>query len=1176
MSAGNAFVVKFAEQLPFFKHCASFGHNNLRGDKILQDRDGMKRIWLTFFILLPAIAFSQFQNHYSLFERNTVITIDSIKKNYALPDSFLIINSEQIFLDSFQLRQRYDYQLNYTKGKISFLKQIPKGKEIQIYYKFLPLQIQQNYFHRELLLYNPELDSLPSTPKITPASTHKSPQVSSTLKQNGSIVRGISMGTNQGMKLESGLRMQISGKVANKIEVVAALSDQNTPIQPEGNTQSLQEIDKVFVQLKSDRFQATLGDYYFDLSGTEFSPYTRKLQGVMGTADFGKTKFTLSGAVSKGKFTTNKFLGQEGNQGPYQLKGDRGQIDIIVLAGTEKVWIDGEIMTRGEDNDYIIEYSNGQIEFTRHRLITADSRITIDFQYSDLKFQRSLYSADLTTRLMKEKIKFGVRLLRESDNKDNPLDYTLNDENRTQLELAGDDGDSAYVSGVRYVGHGKGYYVEVDSADIKFYRYVGADSGDYNISFSYFGTGQGDYKSIGYYHYKYVGTGQGSYKPIVLLTPAQSHDLIDLSLGYAPKKYFQFNTEMALSRLDQNLYSSIDDGDNTGIAATGGFRFNPDSLTVLGKNLGKLDLSGKYRRVQNRFRYISRTEEVEKNRKWDIEDASTQEENIVEFNGNYSPVKEMKVSGSWGENNKGGNFKSSRWQTGSEISFKKIPKINYRIESIESRNLISQRNGKWIRQKGLAEYKFWKLAPTVDYIAEEKKENYSDTLKLGFQYYQITPSLKLSNWKKMTLSVGLTKRKQDKYSNQGFLPESEALTQQVNWDFNGWKNFSMSAQYTHRERTYADSSIGSKMADLADFKLNFSPLKRAITTTWHYQLSNTQVAKQEKIYIKVERGQGNYRFDEDLNEYIPDGMTGDYILRVRATDDFVPVVELRASSKIKFQPALLWQTKKRSKKLSKWKKYLSSISTETFFRLEEKTREKDVWSIYRLELSKFQQDDVSILSTKNLRQDVYWNRNRSKYSVRLRLNIRGNLNNQYLEGGQQFNLNERSIRIKGQFTKKISAQIDAQTRHEEKLYKIPGRVNKDIFSNEISVDFSYRPRQKLELAIKSKWTNAENRAAYPIEVNFLALTPRVNYSFRGKGRLRAELEFNRVEVTPENAIIPYEMVSGNRGGTNLRWLTSFDYNVSRYIRASVSWNGRYEEYLGKPIYTVRAEMRAYF
>ena len=85
--------------------------------------------------------------------------------------------------------------------------------------------------------------------------------------------------------------------------------------------------------------------------------------------------------------------GEEGKQGPYQLRGERGETEIIVLAGTERVWIDGEIMTRGEENDYVIEYGSGQVTFTRNRLVTGDSRIEIDFEYSNLRFQRNLYSA---------------------------------------------------------------------------------------------------------------------------------------------------------------------------------------------------------------------------------------------------------------------------------------------------------------------------------------------------------------------------------------------------------------------------------------------------------------------------------------------------------------------------------------------------------------------------------------------------------------------------------------------------------------------------------------------------------------------------------------------------------------------------------------------------------------
>ncbi len=1138
----------------------------------------MKNIWLIliYIFFMASHVFSQDAIRYNLFEKAVTIQIDSTKTAYDLPDSFVIKNSESVFLDSILLNNNVDYFIDYTKGKIAFSRSFSPNQLLAVRYQILPLQIPQRFFHRNLLIYQPADSAKTSFPPSF-ASRSTATETASTLKQNGSIVRGISVGTNQDLKLESGLRMEISGKIADKIEVVAALTDQNTPIQPEGNTQTLQEIDKVFVQVTGERFQATLGDYYLAFEGTEFSPYNRKLQGVMGTVELGTTKVTLSGAVSRGKFITNQFLGQEGNQGPYQLKGDRGQIDIIVLAGTEKVWINGQVMTRGENNDYIIEYSNGQITFTRHRLITADSRITVDFQYSDQTFQRGLFGVDVTSRTKNEKLKLGLRMLRESDDKDNPLDFSLNEVTRSRLQLAGDDSDSAFVTGVNYLGLGKGNYVEVDSAGLIFYRYIGPNEGDYNIAFTFVGAGNGTYKPAGYANYQFVGPGNGSYDPIIYLTPPESHDLVDMELMYQPWKNFQARTEIALSRLDENLLSSRDDADNAGLAMTTRLGLKKQLIKILGNNFGSIDFAGKFRKVQNQFQYIDRTDEVEKNRKWDIADTQIRQEEIIEFSGGYFPVEQVRITGGVGKNQRGQNFISRRWEAGSEIAFKKFPSLRYQMESIRSDEKLSNRSGTWFRQYGKSDYQIWKLKSTIDFQAESKQESFQDTMNLGFRYYEVAPAFSLADWNRMSLTFGITHRQQDKFENGEFLAESKALTQTAGWELKDWKNLSLSLNYTHRERSYADSSIGIKLTDLADFRADYSPLNRAITTNWHYQLSNTQVAKQERIYINVEQGQGNYRFDEVANEYIPDSQIGDYILRIRATDDFIPVIELRASSTIKFQPELLWQSKHRSEKsFARWKKWLSTISTETYVQVEERTQAPDVWAIYRLDFSQFQNDSTTLFGTSTFRQDIYWNRNRKDFSLRLRYNTRNNLNNQYLEGGQKLNLEEAEIRIQSQLSQKISSQLDFQSRSEAKDSNVPGRYNKNIASNEMTLDVSYRPRQPLELALKTRYARALDRGERPIEVGFLALAPRVNYSFRGKGRLRVEIELNQVATKPANAYVPYEMVSGNRSGTNLRWIASFDYNVSRYLRSSLSWNGRYEDYLKRPIYTIRAEMRAYF
>lgn len=1112
----------------------------------------------------------------SLSLRTVQIELRPDSLDYELADSLVVPGSERLWVGADTLRPGVDYSFDYVRGWLHLRQKEFAGRTLHVRYLRLPVPLPIHYRHRRPVVVS--TDSLERERIV--AALAKQPRVqrrresAANLRKSGSLVRGVTIGSNQALTVNSGLRLQLSGRVGRDVQVVASLTDQNTPIQPEGNTQTLREIDKVFVKIGSSRMQATLGDFDLRYSGTEFARYERKLQGAMGSARLGNAEVTISGAVSRGKFTTNQFLGQEGNQGPYQLRGERGEVNIIVLAGTERVYVDGELMTRGEDHDYVIEYGNGQITFTRNRLITADSRITVDFQYSAEHFRRNLYSASARARGLNNRLSIGATLLRESDDKSNPLDFTLRKEELSRLQAAGDNPDSTVVDGWRFVGQGEGPYVRDEATGV--FDYVGPGKGDYVVTFSFVGRGKGDYDFQGLGNYRFVGKGQGSYLPIILLTPAQRHEVADIDLRLEPSKALSLTAEMASSLFDANLYSSRDDGDNRGVAAQLGLSYQPDRLRLAGRSLGRLRFGARYRRKNRRFRDIDRTTIVEYARQWDLPGTlRSPEETVTEFETSYEPTEGFSMRGGLGRLAKGGTFRSNRWELETRLDRQGLPRFDYRIERISRNDQERVDRTLWLRQRGSASVSVGKLRPFVSYEGEIKKESRGDTLQGGFRFNDVITGIELKRWRGMSLLAQFGVRDDDQRLGGIFKNRSVATTRQVRWQLHGWRTLSADVSFVHRTRNFADPSLQSTRTDLADVRVTFAPLHRALESKWYYQINNTRVARQERVFIKVGEGQGNYRFDPNFNEYVPDSF-GDYVLRIFATDQFVPVIDLRASMNLRFEPARLL-VRSGQRRDDFWRKYLSPVSTETLVRIEEKSRESDVWQIYRLNLSHFQRESTSVAGLIQLRQDLYLWRNRRDHSVRLRYESRRELNNQFLEGGQRRRLAETSARLNFRLGPRLASQVDLIHRRLERRFASRSRPDRDIASDQVVLDLSYRPRPALELALRSIVGLDRDREPKPdTRVRRFDLAPRMSYALSRQGRIRAEVSLTRVTAEPGNRFIPFEMAGGRRVGTTAAWSVGFNYRFASNVMLNLSYNGRKEQGRPDTIHVGRAEVRAFF
>ncbi|NLA25403.1 MAG: hypothetical protein GX879_10605, partial [Bacteroidales bacterium] len=455
-------------------------------------------------ILLLASGFS-FAQYETSFRKHELLLSDTVQ-----------LDSTSIIFGSLLIKDKNGNTINspciktdYVNARLIVCSEFV-GKSVFVEYNRMPFLLNKPFFRKqrkEFLIR----DSLLQKPPDLYVFTDDRPSffTDDELNRKGSISRGISVGNNQDAIVNSHLNLQLTGKISEDVEITAVISDNNIPIQPDGNTQQLNEFDKVFINLRAKQFDIIAGDFEEKTPQGYFLQYNKKAQGAKISVNdinvFKNAKLSsdVSGSVAKGKYRRQNFQGQEAVQGPYKLTGANNEMYIIVLAGTEKVYIDGRLLVRGMENDYVIDYNTAEIVFTAKQAITKDMRIIVEFEYSERSYTRFLVTS--THNLETENGNFWLNIYSEQDNKNQPYDQTLSLEDKRLLYEAGDDSFAAMRLNADSVGFvaGEIRYALIDTIvgavqyDSVFIHSNNPDKAFYRLGFSYVGEGNGSYvKSI--------------------------------------------------------------------------------------------------------------------------------------------------------------------------------------------------------------------------------------------------------------------------------------------------------------------------------------------------------------------------------------------------------------------------------------------------------------------------------------------------------------------------------------------------------------------------------------------------------------------------------------------------------------------------------------------------------
>jgi hypothetical protein len=1140
---------------------------------------------------------------------------------YIVSKGLILQGSEKVVLDSSRvLHMPLDYEIHYFSGSISFSRQnISKmlrdslRHSLVVSYRALPFIFQPEYTLHVMSMLRDSASPI-THPAGSAISRFSADDIFGPgLQKSGSIFRGLTVGSNRDLSLNSGFRMQLAGKLTSDLDIVAALTDENVPIQPEGTTQTLQELDKVFIQLKSPHFGATLGDFVYETDekdGGEFGRLSRKLQGATGTASLqdvlghsSSTVLEITAATARGKYTTNELQGVEGNQGPYRLSGEDPSRRPIIIAGTERVYLNGQLLTRGETNDYTIDYSIGEVVFSARKLITNATRITVDFEYTDRQFTRNLVGATARVTALDDKLHLFTSITQEADDPDSPIDIALNDTLRRIIAASGVNRLQATVSGVVFVGRdsstlaAKGQYILRDSlftgAPKPILIYAPGDSRAlYSVTFSIVDQMPND--SVGYNKlisggYSVAGLGRGSYLPVQFLPIPELHRVVSGRASFAPASDITVSADYALSSFDRNRLSAIGDKDDQGGAYKIQAEYHPRDVSLAGLHLGELRFTLSDRFVDKRFSSLDRANEIEFNRNWNLSETSSADEEIREAVVKYQPSKSIQIGAEYGLLERTGVVRSSRTILNASSVDSSAPRVGLTSEIISSNDLLAGDNSLWVRQRGTLSYNVWKFEPGLRVETENRRENGSTSDSLfrnSFRYVEVAPSLSLLATDPVRASAEVQLRTEDSASAGTLARAFRSLTQLYDVQLREWNSFSstvsLSIRRTDPSDQFAAAGVVGTNTTLVRSQMRYAPWRRALDIDALYEFAQERSATMRRVFLRVPKGTGNYIYKGDLNqngladddEFEQTRFDGDYIVIYVPSDQLVPVVDLKTGFRIRLSLSKLIPRRENFVE-----KALAALSTETVARVEEKSKEPDAREIYFLHFSRFQNDSTTLSGSNLFTQDLYLFEADPTFSMRFRFNQRRGLL-QLLSVSERSFVQERSIRVRSQLIKEIGNQTEFTNKLDQLFPSSESPRERDLLSNRLNTEFSYRPYSEWEVAFGtgvSRVTNRFGGANTIADLNDQSL--RVTYAIPAIGQLRGEIQREEVTIANQSSKspseYPFELTNGEVVGKTMLWRLAFDYRISQYVQVSVNYDGRSEG--GRAVvHNAKAEARAFF
>jgi hypothetical protein len=1109
----------------------------------------------------------------------------------------------------------------------------PSCKYIAVSYRVMPYDFAANMVRLDTVAIRRRVNTNAIEYDYSPYEPVKKPWETTGLKSSGTYTRGISFGNSQNLTFNSNLNLQLDGKLGSDLELRAALSDNSIPLQPDGTTRQLQEFDRIFIQLKRKQTILTAGDYDLTRPVGYFSQYIKRLQGTMVESTFKVQKDTVhfrsALAISKGKFARQIIKGQEGNQGPYRLQGTEGERFIIVLAGTEKVYIDGQLQRRGLEDDYVVDYNLGEIVFTPHRFITKDSRIIVEFEYAVQTYLRS--TAAFNTDWKRANSRFYFNLFSEQDARNSVGTQALSLSERQSLVDAGDNLRNAYSSGIDTLASfdpGRVLYRIVDSVvcgvATPFLMYSSnPDSARYSVRFTEVAVGQGHYilapTAANGRVFKWSPPDPitckltGNYEPIVKLIAPELRQLWTAGFDLNPYKNTHLSAELALSNRDLNRYSLLGNRDNVGTA--GIIRWKQQFVLGQKKQSERVEsrwrgeFSANYERTTRAFQALNPYRSAEFTRDWNSEALrDTVAEQIGRAGISLKNKQWGNVQYSFGTFQRRGVytgirhftsflFKKKGWEVSAERNFLKTDGL---VELTQFDRPKADFSRTFFKKDATGQRAVFKTGIYAEREKNARTAIGADTLsRVSFWYdllrvYFQTPEKNGGAWQ----LGGFIARRND-FAPSAAVFKKSTVANELNLN-GGWNNASLKKMQTQtlswvltlrqlQVQNQALSTLKPQNSYLCKVDYNLTALRNVLALTSNYELGSGQSPKVEFNYLLVNPGDGFYTWvdrnrDSILQVYEMEVSVfqdqANYVRVAVTTPNYIRTNYVLFNPSLRIEPRLLWTQPKQP-----WQRVLSRLGTQSNLQINRRTFAEAVgiqlWN--PLQLGGLP-DSSLVTLTAAWRNTLFINRGSPKWDASI---AQGDTRSRLAitTGFDQRRNQDVTIHAKLNLGLRWSLESDVSNTLKSSDNQAFDSRDFEIKALLAGPKLSWIPSRAFRLSTAIVWKNSRNTLGdkeFAAQSDWLteliwspASVPNIE-GFRASTSLRAKVTIANIHyIGVPNSVVAFSMLEGLQDGKNYLWSLNLDRQMSKTVQLGVTYEGR-KTGLNRMVHVGRAQVRALF